>query len=381
MSFQLIESGCLYDASEAPLNERIAFVCGLYRTPAGTLLASCQLASAKSAPDAHLGLFRSRDDGRSWHRLPAALPTSFQGVVGSLAGGEITEVAPGKLILVSTWYDRSDPARPLFDPETEGLLKSKMLKAFSTDEGETWSAWEEIPLHGLTGTAVSGGLLSWSDGSIGIAFESFKHFDELETKHQAAWILRSTDGGQSFPELSLVATDPSGAVSYWDQRLCATAEPGGYLGLFWTHDRQLQTDLTVHAKRGVCGTDRAASLPHPTGIEGQISAALTLPDGRALACVIKRNRPATISLWASPDGGLTWPETPALVVYNHEEKARLTQGASDIDFAAYWEDMGRWTFGHPAMQLLANGDLVIIYYAGSPGSLSLHWSIVTEIKS
>lgn len=373
MTFQIIDTGLVYDASGATSHERIAFVCGLYRASSGSIFATFQLASAKSAPDSHLGLARSRDQGKTWQRLPARLSTSFAGAPGSIAGGELMEISPGRLMVVSTWYDRTDPERPLFDPVTEGLLKSKILKAFSDDDGETWSSWEEIPLQGLTGAAVSGGLLTWSDGSCGVAFESFKHYDETEDRPQAAWILRSFDGGQTFPELTQVASDPSGRVSYWDQRLCAGPAPGEYIGLFWTHDRGLKSDLSVHAKRGTCGQTPASTLPQPTGMEGQISAVTFLSDSSVLACVVDRNRPATLSLWHSLDRGKTWPVDGKTVVYDHEEKARLTQGSSDIDFAQYWEDMGRWTFGHPALLPISDREILLTFYAGTPGALSIHW--------
>ncbi len=378
MSFRIRKSGLIHDATAARPDERIAFVCGLYRASSESIFASCQLASAKSAPDSHLGLFRSRDHGLTWQRLPAQLPTSFQDIPGSIAGGELMEVAPDRLILVSTWYDRSDPERPLFDPVTEGLLKSKILKTFSDDDGETWSAWEEIPLHGLTGAAVSGGLLGWPDGSIGVGFESFKHYDEEVGNPHAAWILRSFDRGASFPELSQVASDPAGMISYWDQRLCATTEPGEYLGLFWTHDRNVKADLTVHGKLGRCGESIATNLPRPTGIEGQISGVTILADRSAIACVVNRNDPATISLWHSLDGGHTWPSESELTIYNHTEMAKLSQGASDIDFAQYWEDMGRWTFGHPAVLALSPGETLVTYYAGAPGVLNMHWAIISH---
>jgi len=378
MIFQVVDTGLVYDASQAEPHERIAFVCGLYRASSGRIFSTCQLASAKSAPDSHLGLARSRDHGKTWQRLPANIASDFAGIPGSIAGGELTEVEPGRLLLVSTWYDRSDPDRPLFDPVTEGLLKSKILKAFSTDDGETWSAWEEVPLHGLTGAAVSGGLLHWSDGSIGIPFESFKHFDETDHRPQAAWILRSFDGGQTFPHLTPVASDPSGRISYWDQRLCAGPRPGEYLGLFWTHDRELKSDLSVHGKQGRDDEAPSPERPLPTGMEGQISAVTFLPDGSALACVVNRNRPATLSLWHSSDGGKTWPANAKTVVYDHEEKARLSQGASDIDFAQYWEDMGRWTFGHPALLALSDHEILLTYYAGSPGALNIHWALISQ---
>ena len=377
MIFSSKATGVIHDAATASADEKIAFVCGVCQTSTGAIFASCQLASAKSAPDSHLGLFRSRDQGRTWQRLPGAGASTLKGTPGSIASGDIMDIGSGRLMLISTWYDRSDPERPLFDPVTEGLLKSKVLKAFSSDEGETWSAWEEVPLQGLTGVATSGGLLIWPDGSIGISFESFKHYDEVEGRPHASWILRSFDRGETFSELSQV-TSGEGGTFYWDQRLCAKPRSGEYLGLFWTHDRHAKVDLPVHFKSGCCGELESPQSPEATGIVGQISAITLLRDETVLACVVNRNRPAKISLWQSHDRGATWPDKCEFVVYNHEEKARLSQGTTNIDFAQYWEDMGKWTFGHPSMLVLPDQSLLVIYYAGFPGELNMFWKVISE---
>jgi hypothetical protein len=81
-----------------------------------------------------------------------------------------------------------------------------------------------------------------------------------------------------------------------------------------------------------------------------------------------------MSLWVSHDRGQTWPETDRVVVYAHDEQARLTQGSENVDFAEYWEDMRRWTFGHPALRLLPDGHVLAVWYAGVPGSMGIRWA-------
>ena len=106
--------------------------------------------------------------------------TTFEAVVAEALNFPIplVEVEPGKLLVFTTWFDRTDPDRPLFDPVTEGILHSKLLVSESNDHGETFGPWREIPTPGLTGTAFCGPPVHWSDGSIGLAFESFKHYDD-----------------------------------------------------------------------------------------------------------------------------------------------------------------------------------------------------------
>jgi hypothetical protein len=121
---------------------------------------------------------------------------------------------------------------------------------------------------------------------------------------------------------------------------------------------------------------RGADAPRATTIPGQIAAPLRLDDDRLLAFVVDRGRPGTMTLWCSPDDGTNWPLADRLVVYTHDERAAVTQGRENIDFKQYWEDMGKWSFGHPAIRPLDDQHVLLAWYAGTPDRMSLHWARV-----
>lgn len=368
------DRGIIYDASRKTPADCVACFTGLCATRDGTVLCAFQVGPSKNAATSTIRVCRSVDQGQTWHELPSRFETKVAGLPGSLAAGEMVEVEPGRLLLIATWFDRTDPDRPLFDPQTEGILHSKQLVSFSSDAGDSWSAWRELPIPGLKGCSATGSLLKWSDGRIAYPFESYREYDDPQPRHHAAWLLVSRDGGRSFGELIRVAEDPSHRVYYWDQRLCVGNEPGEYIGFFWSHDLAQKQDLPVHFKRArIHDCTQTGRLPAPTPIRGQIAAPLRLDDGRLLAFVVDRNPPANLKLWLSRDGGRTWTEPDSLVIYNHEEKAALSQGSRNIDFKKYWEDMGKWSFGHPAVRPLSDGTILLAYYAGSPERLSIHW--------
>ena len=315
--------------------------------------------------------------GSTWELLPVRFETRVAGVPGSLGAAELVEVAAGRLLLFSTWFDRSDPARPLFDPVTEGILKSKQLLSVSDDDGNSWSDWRELSTGDLRGCALTGPVLRWDDGTIAVPFESFKEFDDPRPGRHAAWLIVSRDGGESFSRPVLVAQHPEHSVYYWDQRLCTGASLGDFTALFWTHSLAEKRDLTVHLRHAVLTGESIAGNPIcATPIPGQIAAPLRLDDGRLLAFVVDRGRPGTMTLWCSHDGGETWPASDRLMVYTHEERAAITQGRENIDFKQYWEDMGKWSFGHPAIRSLAGGRVLLAWYAGAPDCMSLHWARV-----
>ncbi len=348
--FMIEVRGLIFDAARQPSQRRIACFTSLCTLADGTLLCGYQNGPAKHAPTSTLGLSRSLDGGRTWETLPAELETRVGGVDSSLAAGELVEVAPGRLLLVATWFDRSDPQRPLFDPLTEGILKSKQLLATSSDGGRSWSSWREFAVGGLTGCSLTGPIVRWSDGMFAFAFESFKEYDDPRPARHAAWLVISRDGGETFSRPLLVAQHPEHEVYYWDQRLAAGPHPGEFTAMFWTHDLAAKRDLDVHLRQGVIHDEAIeAGAIRPTGIAGQIAAPLVLDDGRLLAFVVDRTSPGTMTLWSSSDGGRNWPADDRLVVYTHDERAAVSQGRENIDFKAV---LGR----HAQVELRPSGN-------------------------
>lgn len=63
------------------------------------------------------------------------------------------------------------PSLPLFDPESLGVLPTKQLRAFYSDEGNSGSEWQEISVGQLKACALTGTPIRWSDGTFALPFE------------------------------------------------------------------------------------------------------------------------------------------------------------------------------------------------------------------
>ena len=368
----------VYDAAQQPSGARIAFFTGMCRLSSGVCLCGFQVGTGKHSPDSKIQLSRSNDNGKSWTILTPNLATELHGVPGSMSAPALVEVAADRLLMFATWFDRSEPERPLFDPVTQGILRSKLLLAESHDEGVTWSAWRELPTPELKGCAGTGGVVKWPDGTIAFPFESFKEFDDPQPGHHAAWVMVSRDGGTTFSEPLLIAQHPHNQVYYWDQRLCATDRNREFVALFWTHDLATQCDLNVHLRRAEVTDGETGELKiegediRQTTVPGQIAAPLQLTEGCLAAFVVDRRSPCTMTLWLSHDDGHTWPDQERLVLHTHEELAAVTPGGTAVDFNQYWEDMGKWSFGHPSLLQLDDSRVLCAWYAGTPTCMSIH---------
>ena len=368
----------VYDAAQQPSGARIAFFTGMCRLSSGVCLCGFQVGTGKHSPDSKIQLSRSDDKGESWTIFTPNLATEFHGVPGSMSAPALVEIAAGQLLMFATWFDRSEPERPLFDPVTQGILRSKLLLAESHDDGVTWSAWRELPTSELKGCAGTGGVVKWPDGTIAFPFESFKEFDDPQPGHHAAWVMVSRDGGTTFSEPLLIAQHPHNQVYYWDQRLCATDRNRAFVALFWTHDLATQCDLNVHLRRAEVTDGETGELKiegediRQTTVPGQIAAPLQLTEGCLAAFVVDRRSPCTMTLWLSHDDGHTWPDQERLVLHTHEELAAVTPGGTAVDFNQYWEDMGKWSFGHPSLLQLDDSRVLCAWYAGTPTCMSIH---------
>jgi hypothetical protein len=63
-------------------------------------------------------------------------------------------------------------------------------------------------------------------------------------------------------------------------------------------------------------------------------------------------------------------------VHTHDERAALSQGKFQIDFNQYWDDMQKWSFGHPAARMIDDNHVLLAFYAGLPNQMSIHWAKV-----
>ncbi len=365
------ERGTIFDATAAEPAARFCTFPSLARTAGGRLVVGFRVGSSKDSADEDVRVMVSDDEGATWQMAFGGFGAFPPGSGGRIRGIALTPLGR-RLIASLLWVDRSNPDLPLASPETQGLLPTRVLVAWSDDAGHSWSTPQEVPLLPHKGNATTGAILALGDGRLALPYEAWKEYHDPSPGTHHAALRISADGGRTWDESAIVAHDPQGRVLYWDQRLTVDPLSGELIAMFWTYDRRAQHDLDIHIAWG-SPDGRAWSRPLATGIAGQICAPLALGNGRVFAAYVHRHHPPSLRARLSDDGGRTWDAAEELVFYEKVRGGAESGMEGARDFGDYWADMSIWTFGHPAPLLLPDGNVMVAYYAGDETAMGIHW--------
>ena len=245
---EVVASGAFWDARTAPVNERSASSTSAVALADGTVLATCRLGTDREGADGHVGVVRL---GRRRRHVGTPLPgprRARSGTAGRArrAAGTSTELEPGELIASVLWTDRSDPSHPWVHPVTQGLLGMRSYLIRSTDGGRSWPDRRRIDLGPHPGASITGPVLRLSDGTLAQPFENWKEYEDPTPGIPAAWLRLSHDDGATWTEDVHVASHPDNAIYYWDQRLATHPDDGRLVNMFWTHVPADGRDIDVH---------------------------------------------------------------------------------------------------------------------------------------
>lgn len=382
---KVLDHGLVFDASVAPAHERCCAFTSLLHLANGALICGFKSGPDKLSPADRLILMRSDDGGKAWRRLYDGFDTTFNGTPGSFSAGYPMELEPNRLLLTLHWVDRTDPARPLSNPETSGVLPMKYLLAGSGDGGRSWSPLREVSLWPHPGANPTGEIIRLSNGQLMLAYESWKDWDDVEGD-QSANVKLSNDEGMTWSDPITMANDRTGRLYFWDNHLARQPETGRLLAAFWSHNAERGVDAPIHLAWGD-PDGRQWEAPQPIPIEGQVTAPLFLDRDRLLLFYVHRHDPPSIRAVISQDAGKTWQDEQVVI---HDGRGGTQSGMDrSRSDAEYWEDMTRWTFGHPKAVRLSGGRVLVVYYApptasvGAPcdadlaaesPTLSIHWA-------
>ena len=254
----------------------------------GRVLATYKVGPNKDSDRATVELCWSEDLGESWTEPTTLEAPRIEGKKGALWVAYPTQLASGRLVLISMWVDReSFPGSTLFHPETEGCLPMTVLRSESDDGGRSWNPWQVIPTPAELGPpSVTSPLMELAGGRLALSVETNKPYLDASKWYQRVVYLYSEDQGQSWSAPHTVSQDPTGRMFNWDQR--AGVAPDGRIVTFtWYFDSQTATYLNIQ-RRISRDEGRSWTDPEDLGFPDQAATPAILPDGRTVLAWVDR---------------------------------------------------------------------------------------------
>ncbi len=334
------------------------------RLVSGSIVLSHRVGTTREGADGRPHLARSDDGGVTWRQLGApfgdALPAGWD-----LRGCALAETRDGGLLAVVVALDKTAD-RPPYNPRTEGLVDIRNLVARSDDGGESWSEPWELA-GGRHVQLASQGLLALPDGGILCTFETFKTYDDVRRWRYTGGLLRSDDDGRTWGPPVVAARsdadrDPDDTM-WWDPRIARLAS-GELVQCYYAFRHANRTEGPVHIAWS--GDDGATwTAPASTGLPGQATFPLALPDGRLVVFQQRRAGAQEMVAVPSADGGRTFELENERIVYRHDAASAPAANGSLSAFD-YLMSMDRFTFGHPCGVVTGPDEALVFWYAGGP---------------
>ena len=371
LALQIVERGIMTRCQPGTRRANLAFPSVTVLTD-GSLLAACCAGSKKASPDQTIELYASHDAGRTWQERPFTAATMVEGKRGSSMVCYITEIEPAHLLAGIMWVNREAfPDKPLFNPETEGCLPMSIVLADSYDFGKTWSPWRLVPMPAEIGPAsLTNPILKLPDGSLAMSIETNKNYEDRSKWYQRAVLFHSKDMGKTWGSPVVAGADPTGRIFNWDQR--AGVAPDGRIATFlWTFDSQTNAYLNMHRRISSDG-GYTWSDADDLGFTDQAAHPAIFPDGRIVLAFVDRFKTHSIRARWAADVAAPFPLQTEAVIYSHQ--ATLAKAAKADTTGEALVDMAAWRYGLPYVEALPEGDALVMYYAGTPTAMDIHWA-------
>jgi hypothetical protein len=335
----------------------------------GNTLAIYRVGPSKEPADSVTHLRRSKDGGKTWSELWQPFENVFAGVRGALQVVYVTSLGVGHLMAAACWVNlEAFPDKPLFNAETEGCLPMEILIADSDDEGRSWTSWRKVELPADIGPAsLTNPILRLPSGRLAISIETNKNYNDTSPWKQRVVHVYSDDEGRSWSAPRTVSQDPSGTLFSWDER--AAVSPEGALVTFsWTYhrpdNRYLEIRRRISRDEGLTWT-----APESLGFADQPSHPAVLPGGSTVLAWVDRYGTQSIRARSAPKLTGAFDAGTEVVIYTARQQSERGGNTGEL-----LSEMSRWSFGLPFAEALPDGDVLVVYYAGSAEAMDIRWA-------
>lgn len=355
---KIVERGFIPKPENDERFNSITFPC-IEQLPSGRWLATFKASKVKGDGEpTYAMLMWSDDKGKTWSKpvAPVSLPKTKE-IPGQYRTAYTMSLGENRVLMILNWVDCSNPSLPYYDEEEETLKDTKIYYSFSEDKGETWSEPSLInALPSNEPVPLTGPPFRLKDGSIVCHFEINKAIgDRSKWVHRSAMVF-SKDQGITWGDTVIVTNVPD--MYYWDQRTNVMADGISIVDYFWTLDGKKNEYINIHSKIS-SDSGKTWSEFYDTGIYGQPGIPVSLPDGRLFTIDVNRTQNPVITVRCYPEYGSDCHEP--LIVLDYRING---QDSRHVSMKDAWQEMYRFSVGHPALLRLSDEELLAYWYAG-----------------
>ncbi len=341
-TIEVLGKGCIDDRDSAFPT--------LVRCPDGRLLAAFCVGGGPSAMGSTDWAW-SDDNGEHWRPGGTILPA--EPAIGATNHLRLSRRPNGELL---AWGLR------LFweVPGQFGKYRSEPVLVRSADGGRTWDAPVAVPSAYHGNWEITDPVLVLSDGSLLAPGSTLPAMDRVG---EQVLVMRSTDGGQTWPQTLVAMQDPHGRNGYVEQKLVELA-PGRVMALAWTISLGQAVDQENHFALSNDG-GLTWTPPLPTGIRGQTMKAISLGDERLLVLYNQRTGATGVKLCLVRLVADRWVVEYQGTLYD------AGQTGSDAGGIARFSG---FQFGHPYAVRLSGDECLAAWWCKEDGSYQVRWA-------
>jgi hypothetical protein len=114
------------------------------------------------------------------------------------------------------------------------------------------------------------------------------------------------------------------------------------------------------------------SAAEDLGFTDQAAHPAIFPDGRVILAFVDRFKSHSIRARWAQDVAAPFPVQTEVVIYSHQATVAKAPKADTTGEALV--DMAAWSYGLPYGEALPDGDAIVLYYAGTPTAMDIHWA-------
>lgn len=247
-----------------------------------------------------------------------------------------------------------------------GERRGETVLCCSTDNGQSWSAPQTIPMPDNVPLEVSHGLLPLSSGRL---LAPAALLADPQRLGEEVFVVVSDDAGATWPTRRTVFRDPAGKLGFWEQKLTEIA-PRTVLATAWTVTLGDYTDQSNSF--ALSHDDGWTWGPYQeTGIRGQTMSVASLGGDRLLVLYNRRygEQGIVMVLVQMQVGG--WKVDAEQLLYD----AKASREGPESDHTGV-DELASFQFGFPTAIRLHDGLFLVTHWCVEGGVCGIRWSRV-----